>query len=306
MISRKLFKIIAAAILFLNLVLTPPNVQALPNLTNEVPGAVPVNYTELFFVYFRYGNPAATTTVPNLSVKLEIEGEGFVLIPEEIYDLYHPKEENQTIPQIPVCSNQYAGFDYQISPGFFQNNQLTYGPQSAASVLESSGSNVSELPPRSAGCLRIGLKVSPDAETGQITTLKFNPDVNESAPNLSPGQQTLTLIVGDTISCPNGQALIQGNCQPECQEEEMRNRAGFCVDTEEICGPGKDLFEGKCIPGCLLGQARDDQGTCIDVTSNLAEFLSRIWTVPLLAIVAVLVWIGVRYGYQRFRKMRKD
>jgi hypothetical protein len=281
-------------------------VQALPDLTNEVPQAVPANYGELFFVYFRYGNPTAQTVMPNLSTKLEISGQGFRLVPDQIYDLYYPQEGNQTIPQVPLCSNEYSGLDYQISPNLVQDNQLIYGPQSARVVLEPSGNDVSEIPPRSAGCLRVGLKVSPEAVPGQTTTLTFNPDLNNSAPELSPGQQTLTLVVGENLNCPEGQDLVQGSCQPQCVPGELRNRVGICVSLDQICGPNKELFEGKCVPACVSGQARDAQGECVSVTGGFVAFLSQIWTVPLILVAGILAWFGGKYVYHRWRQMRPN
>ncbi len=284
--------------LFFGLILTS-SVQALPDLTNEPPQPVPINYEDLFFVYFRYGNPATVTTTPNLTTFLEIEGDGFFVDENELFDLYYNPENGQTIPQIPVCSNEFAGLDYQIDSSLFRDGNLTYGPQSADTLLKPSGQETSDISPRSAGCLRIGLRVNSEAKTGEQSTLRFNPDANNSAPDLSPGIQTLTLVVSEAVECAEDEEFVNGTCQQICTEGEARSVAGVCVTLNELCGPGRDFFEDRCVSSCQVNQLRDEGGNCVEETSETLVFLSRIWTVPLILAGVILLLIGLSFAIKK-------
>ncbi len=255
---RSILRILSLLALVFSLIGPNLPVQALPDLTTEVNQSLPASYPDLFFVYFRYGNPTATTITPQLQTQLTLEGQGLEIVPEQIYDLYYPQEEGQTIPQIPVCSNEYAGFDYPIDPGLLKNGQqLTYGPQSATTLLQPSGQSTSQLPPRTAGCLRIGLKVKPGAQPGQTTQLVFNPDVNQSTPELSPGIQTLQLTLTAEPTCPEDQELANGQCVAKCSPNQVRDTAGQCLNRQQVCQTqGKELYEGICVPACQKGQTR--------------------------------------------------
>ncbi len=265
----------------------------LPMLNTEVAQAVPLDYKEVFFVYFRYGNPTAVTATPNLSVSLEIQGQGFKIDFDWVHDLYYNIDTNQPIPQIPICSNEYDGLDYPISKELFENERkLIYGPRSATTLLKPSGENKSELPPRATGCIRIGLRVSEDAVIGQSTKLTFNPDINNSSPDKSPGIQTIELFVGSSDEvCKNNEEFVKGACQPVCDSNQIRNKEGMCVDLDKLCPLGLELFDGKCVTACTNTEIRNEFGVCVEKQRVPIYFLNQIWIVPLLGICLIIGWL---------------
>ncbi len=275
----------------------------LPILNTEVAQAVPFDYEEVFFVYFRYGNPTTVTTTPDLSVSLELQGQGFEIDFNWVHDLYYKIDTNQSIPQIPICSNEYDGLDYPISKNLFENERkLVYGPRSATTLLEPSGESKSELPPRATGCLRIGLRVSKNAVIGQSTRLIFNPDINNSSPEKSPGIQTIELFVGSLDEvCKNNEEFVKGTCQPVCDSNQIRNKEGVCVDLDKLCPLGLELFDGKCVTACTNAEIRNEFGICVEKQRDSIYFLNQIWTVPLLGVFLIIGWL---FGKKTLKKIK--
>lgn len=276
--------------------------SALPRLSSEVSRSIDIQTKDVFYAYFRYGNPTATTVTPDLSVTLKLEGEGIVIVPDQMFDLYYPTKDEQAIPQIPVCDNSFSGFAYPIDPKLLQNGRtLVYGPRTANVLLQPSGSDVGLLPPRSAGCLRIGLKVSPQAQIGQTATLVFDPDSRQSAPNLSPGRQTLQLTIGDGKPCEPEQEAVLGQCRDKCKQNQVRTKEGVCVDWSKVCQKDWELFDGKCVPVCPLGKSRNAAGACVIVSSNILALVGQIWTVPLFLAIIIVLWFAAKPIYRKLR-----
>ena len=270
---------------------TQDNTQ--PSLQTEITKPIPINYKDLMFVYFRYGNPTKTTVTPNASVHLRLEGQGLVIDKQWIHDLYYQPDPQTKMPPVPLCTNEYDGFDYPISQSLFVNEQeLIYGPQSAKVLREPSGNPVSELPPRATGCIRLGLRVSPQAKVGQTVRLIFNPDYQQSSPDTSPGLQTIELYIGpENPSCPEGQEFVQGSCQPVCTNNQFRDQLGRCRDLNQPCQGNLDWFDGRCIPKCGSKEKRLDSGECVAVADNpWTSLFGQIWTVPLIAASVILLW----------------
>lgn len=280
------------------------SVQALPNLSSEISQPVDINSKEIFFVYFRYGNPTATTVIPNIISTLDLSGDGVIIVSDQLFDLYYPTNNNQSIPQIPVCDNSYTGFDYQISSSLLKNEKnLIYGPQSASVLLEPSGAEVSNLPPRATGCLRVGLRVSAEAKVGDKVILNFDPDSKQSAQDLSPGKQSITLVVGENQLCSQEQELVLGKCLKKCIEGELRNKEGVCLSMVNICQLGKEIFDGKCVPACQFGENRASGGSCLPIAGGLLTFLGQIWTIPLILALIISVWFAAKPVYKRIKRL---
>ncbi len=268
-----------------------PQTKSQPDLQTEVAKPIPKNYSEIMFVYFRYGNPTKTTVTPKAAVSLRIEGQGLVIDRQWVHDLYYKPDPQNKIPQVPLCSNEYDGFDYPISSSLFINEQeLIYGPQSAKVLREPSGEAVSELPPRATGCIRIGLRVSPEAKVGDVTRLIFNPDYQQSSPETSPGLQTIELYIGsENFSCPEGQEFVQGECQPMCANNQFRDQLGLCRNRSNPCQGNLDWFDGRCVPKCGAKEKRLETGECVVVNdSSWINLFGYIWTVPLLLALFLL------------------
>lgn len=293
MIKTGFFYFVSTLFMVVWLLATPAIQAATPELITDLTNK-PVSKDRVYpvYVYFHYGDPVGKKNINNLSISLELEGNGFEIDPEKVFDLYYVPVSGAERTAIPVCKNTYNGTEYQIDPKLITKNGIeNYGPQSANEPLEPSGTTIAGLPAGRTGCIKIGLMVKKDAKNGQITTLTFDPDSRNSPAyreNEKPGLQIAKIMIGEEAeTCEEGEEFAIGECRPICENNQGRDEGGDCVSTEVVCNGNEEKFDGKCLEKCRTGEERDSAGNCQFTDEGESSKLLNIIATPLVVITGL-------------------
>ena len=237
---KNLFKSLTmASLLVTSLTMGSLSTEArLPDITVD-PKTVPVDRVESFVAYFSYGSATLDQDIENAVAEVNIVGDGLELVTNGFADLFNgepTRSDFENAPEQPVCSRDYDGPSYKISPSLATTTNLTYGLQSAF-VQQANGfggaSTVDRLRANHTGCIRVEIRVSDTAEVGDEVEAIFDQDAGNSPTYLEdsrPGRQVLQFTIGEPtnpVSSSSSSSSVSSVTPLEETIEDTTRSGGF-------------------------------------------------------------------------------
>lgn len=281
---------------------------------------------KIYEVYFPYGNQYLTKDVDNISMSLELLGNGLELLPDQLYDYYITDElinSNLNFPKSKIldCNllPKYKSEELQKDK-YLRGRQLQPQEKSKTKIskftAQSNPNAVSStLKAGVTGCIGISIKATSSAKAGNISELVFNQNTNQSTgyeENTTPGTSTLAFIVNDNqnrCDLSKGELFVNNQCVPKCEPNQTISlTSGKCEIRRRVCNDREDTINGNCYQKCSNDKTRDKNGICrdpnysinslIDV-DNLENVIKGSFREYLIFIFVILGLIGTLYFYTK-------